>query len=489
MKKYFIIISTLLLLFSSSYCSERDLDLYPPSLDDIEDINTEAKLQQFLNNAYFSIASVKAHGTDITAINDVLSDNVFVTNSNNTYSLTKDLNYTALDNDFSFYGTMYDAIISSNTVILNTAVSNSENVKRIKAEAKIVRAFAYMTLINLYSPTPTSGINQEYGVPLVLDKYNVNIQPARATVAEVYDQIIKDLKEGALEAADEGLGGPLTKKVTFTKTAAKLLLSNVYLTRRAPGDAELALQYATEITNNSSAAFKPIAKAEYNSYFTGNSDDFSEGHTETIWELDLNANTNIGTGIGANLSLPGLYNRTDSRRCLLVTKSFYDSIADTDVRKGTGTTGLLINVNTPISDSPKGVWINKYPRLTSNGNYVRNIKILRFAEAQLNRIEALNLTGQTSLALTELNNFAVSRGGSTYTGVDLQNDILTERSKEFYGEGKRFLDIKRYNLPLIRNSNCVTNCNLPANDKRFVFPVDQEVLNYNPNMKQYPGYN
>lgn len=92
------------------------------------------------------------------------------------------------------------------------------------------------------------------------------------------------------------------------------------------------------------------------------------------------------------------------------------------------------------------------------------------------------------MALLELNAFAVSRGGSTYTGTNLLSDILTEKAKEFYGEGQRFLDLKRNNLPLIKNSNCVQNCNVPANDKLFVMPISQSALNYNPNLKQYPGY-
>ena len=94
----------------------------------------------------------------------------------------------------------YDAIMKCNIVINSTKVPASSNLTRIKGEAKILRAFAYFTLVNYYSPTPTSGINQEYGVPLVLDDYEVNIQPARATVAQVYDQIIKDLKDGAVQA-------------------------------------------------------------------------------------------------------------------------------------------------------------------------------------------------------------------------------------------------------------------------------------------------
>ena len=135
--------------------------------------------------------------------------------------------------------------------------------------------------------------------------------------------------------------------------------------------------------------------------------------------------------------------------------------------------------------------MSKYPRQTNQGDasgiYLRDIKILRFSEAFLNRIEALRLLGQEGLALTELKAFAASRKGTTYTGANLLQDILTERSKEFYGEGQRFLDLKRYNLPVVRTTNC-TVCELQASDHRFVLPVTQAAMNSNPNLKQYPGY-
>ena len=103
-------------------------------------------------------------------------------------------------------------------------------------------------------------------------------------------------------------------------------------------------------------------------------------------------------------------------------------------------------------------------------------------------MEALRLLGQEGLALTELNAFAASRKGLTYTNsTDLLTNILTEKSKEFYGEGQRFLDLKRYNLPVNRPSNCTT-CELQATDKRFVLPLGQNAVNQNANLKQYPGY-
>lgn len=527
---------------ASNSCSERELDLYPPSLDDIQDINTEEKLQLFLNSGYLTMGNVSAYGADALALGDVLSDNLYVTGAK-AYVLSTNMNYSSLNNDTGgLYGRMYDAIMNCNLVINSSQVPNSPNVTRMKAEARILRAFAYMTLVNYFSPAPTSGVNQEYGVPIVLGNYDATIQPARATVAEVYTQIIADLTQGMQDADSEP-----DSKVFMSKTAAKLLLSRVYLTRRAPGDAQLALQYATDIVNNSPAKFAPLSNPKnltiptnpssatnYEQYFSGSNEvatqvtypltgptavtytvEGSEDQPETIWELDMNTSSNLVTGVGANLAMPTLYNRISAdRRALLFTKNFYDSFPHTDlapaagapqslspdVRRGntkTTTTsgnparaaGLLTTLSLPLTDNPAGAWTNKYPRLTQSGNFMRNIKVLRFAEAQLNRIEALHLTGQNGQALIELNAFAASRGGSTYAGTNMLNDILTEKAKEFYGEGQRFFDLKRHNLPLVKNSNCTMNCNVPANDKLFVMPISRNALNYNTNLKQYPGYN
>ena len=486
MKKYILIISAALALLNVAACSDKDLELLPPSADYAANINTEDKLQQMLNGAYFTIGSFNAYGAELMVFGDILGDKIYNSTSRALYIQTYEYNYNANQNQFGFYGTLYGAIVSSNIVINNNLVAESAETKRIKGEAKILRGLAYFTLVNYYSPNPSSGVNQEYGVPLVLGDYDVTIQPARATVAETYAQIIKDLSEGIAQTSEAG------PKIMLGSDAAKLLLSRVYLTRRAAGDAQLALQYANEVIASAPAgAFKPTGNVtlnDYTNYFKGTADDYAENHAETVWELDLNQLSNAVLGIGSNGALPVFYSPGDNtRRSLLANKGFYDSFgSNADIRRGAINTGLFSN-QAVTPDTPPGYWINKYPRLTSTGNFVRNIKVLRYSEAFLNRIEALRLLDQQSLALTELNAFATSRKGLTYTGADLLRDILTERSKEFYGEGQRFLDLKRYNLPVSRPSNCVT-CELPAGDKRFVLPLGQNAINQNPNLKQYPGY-
>ena len=323
------------------------MDLFPPDKDELTAIDSEAKLQMLLNGAYISVASSNVYGTDVMLFGDLLGDKLFVSNTNPSYLNTFNYNYNSTQSDFGFYGTLYDVIMNCNLVLNNTKVANSANVNRIKGEARIIRALSYFTLVSYYSPTPTSGVNQEYGVPLVLNNYDVNIKPARATVAQVYDQIIADLKEGVNLA-----GAAPSKKVILSKSAAKLLLSRVYLTRRAPGDAALALQYATEIVTNSPTNFakiqantltkpyNPNSASLYEQYFLGSNENQvtgselylgvqqsfvlpgAENHPETIWELDMNIDTNRATGIGSNVSLPGYFHRTDSKKCMLFNQTF-----------------------------------------------------------------------------------------------------------------------------------------------------------------------
>lgn len=502
MKKYFLIISSLFFLAASNSCSESDLELYPPSLDELNSVDTEAKMQQLLNGAYFSIGSTGVFGTKAMVFGDLRGDKMYV-NVNPSFLSTYNYNYNSVQQPDlgGFYDGLYSAIAKCNLIINNEKVPGSDNVTKLKGESKIIRGLAYFTLVNYYSASPASGLNQEYGVPLVLEDYDVSIKPARATVAQVYDQIIADLKDGILY----GDASP-SSKVNLGQAAAKLLLSRVYLTRRAPGDAELALQLATELKNeaiskyNSGASANPFIPGQpvtgdaYYNYFAGGIDEESENHPETVWELDLNVNTNKATGIGANMALAAYYYRQDPKRCFLFNQTFYNSFQASDVRRGPGaaTNSLLHQTGVPNGDSPKGYWTNKYPQVTSRdgaqGRYFRNIKILRYSEAFLNRIEALYLTGQNAQALIELNEFSASRSGTTYTGADLLNDILTERSKEFYGEGQRFLDLKRYNISLSRPSNCSV-CEVSATDKLYVFPVFVDALNANANLTQYPGYN
>ncbi|WP_312321561.1 RagB/SusD family nutrient uptake outer membrane protein [Soonwooa sp.] len=473
------IASAFCLLLATSCSQDRLIEspAYETTIDTA--IENEADMKALLNGIYNEYQSSSTFGADLLIFGDLISDNVFITNqsTDSRYRLTAAYNWSQDINEFSITRGLYRSIVLANIIINNTKLANTEEVNNMKGEAMIARAVSYYYLASFYSPTPAQGVNQEYGVVLNLENYDATTKLGRSTVMQVYDQIEKDLQGGI--ALMNNLS-PINKGY-LSPTAAKLLLSRVYLTRGKQGDAQKALDYANEVINSAgSNGFDFVKKDDYQKYFTSNDPLISENQPETIWEINMGALA--GENPGVNDALAAYYSNTGTKKRLLFRNEFYQNFKSTDVRRG------LFNPNgTPQEDTPKGVWTNKYVRTMKDGNFTQNPKIFRMSEAFLNKMEALVKLNREADALVELNAFSAKRGGNAYTSGSLEN-VLNERKKEFFGEGQRFFDLKRNNLGFANTTNCSGICEIPAGSKLFVFPISQTEMNVNPNMKQYPGY-
>lgn len=462
-------------------CSEDRLIEMPVDQFPIENAITDASsMRSVLNGVYDHFSGAGAFGADILIFGDLISDNVFITAANTdvAYRNTGNLNWSSDISDFGMLGPLYDGIVLANTVINNTSVEETQTVLNYKGEAKITRAIAYLYLLNYYSPNPTSGMNQEFGVPLNLGAYDPNAQLPRATVAEVYQQVIDDLTSALQMMTNED---PVNKGY-LNPTAARLLLSRAYLTRGQAGDYQKSVEYADQVINSAgSSTFDFVDRAGYVQYFTGMNVEQSENQPETVWEINMNATPSENTGV--NSSLSAFYESTGSKKRFMFTQEFRNTFPTTDIRRS-----LFNTAGTFAQDEPRGVWTRKWIRLTSEGNFTQNVKVLRMSEVKLNKVEALAKMGNEAAALALLNEFATERGGTTYTSASIDN-ILTERRKEFFAEGHRFFDLKRNNLGFERTSNCYSLvCSVPANDKIFVIPMPLSEMNVNLNMVQYPGW-
>ncbi len=483
--KYFIAASFAATLFSS--CSEERLLEEPVDQFQINQaILKEADMRSVLNGVYDQYSTANGFGADILAFGDLISDNAFVSaaSSDVAYQNTGFLNWSSDISDFSMLDELYDGIILANLVINDKNLEETPTVINYKGEARITRALGYFYAVSFYSPNPTSGVNQEFGVPLNLDGvYDPRIKLPRATVAQVYDQIINDLTTAVNTMTEEV---PVNKGY-LSKTAAKLLLSRVYLTRGAAGDYEKSVQYADEvILSAGSTTFNFVSKALYANYFASALPATSENQAETVWEINMDSNPS--ENLGVNEALSSFYANSGQKKRFLFTETFYNSFGPTnsDVRKGLLTKAGQLDEGPGV---PKGVWTRKYiVSMTGKGAYTQNVKVLRMSEAYLNKIEALFKLGRLGEALTQLNAFAASRGGSTYTTATIDN-ILNERRKEFFGEGQRFFDLKRNNLGFAKTSNCYSIvCSVEGNSKLFVIPMPLREMNVNPMMEQYPDW-
>lgn len=474
MKKILLTIAGLVALNAVTSCSDDLLDLKPPYETVIQDaIKTEDDVNKFLMGTYLKMSSASLYGANLFIYGDLLGDSFFRSNSlNGVFTSIATMNYDPTNTgEINFYRDAYDVIQNANFVIYNELEDTPTN-RQYKAEARTLRAMAYFNLLSYYASAPKSGQFQEYGVPIAVYPYNADTKLPRASVDEVLNLIIEDLNYAKEHAIDVP-----AKKYYISKTAAKLFLSKVYLYRQANGDAQLVLDLSREIINSSPSVFGRVSNEAYENYFASSNDALAENQPETVWELDLNSANNPGV----NSSMSVYYSRTGSRKGLLARKSFYESFTATDVRKK-----LFITTSVPSDDNPTGVWIRKHERTATGGNYTRNTKVLRISEAYLNEVEALYLLGKNAEALEKLNQFSAFRLGTVYSGVNLLEDILNERNKEFFGEGQRFLDLKRYNLPIVKTSNCTMNCNVQGGDKQFVFPFSLGQIIVNDAAVQHP---
>jgi hypothetical protein len=251
-----------------------------------------------VNAIYSALGSASAFGADILIDGDLISDNVFVSTTNDGYHLTKsNLGWSGVSTPFSGeWRSLYTVVQRSNIVINERTLENTDKVKGYKGEAKISRGLAYFYLVQMFSANPTSGINQEYGVPLVLElspggvDFTTKMDIARSTVDEVYAQIIKDLEEGIAEMAPN----QRTSKTFLSPTAGRHILSKVYLTRGKAGDYEKAIQLADQVLTSSPSNFSLIAPSDLSTYFTSTDITKSEEQNETIYEVEQTIKNTLG---------------------------------------------------------------------------------------------------------------------------------------------------------------------------------------------------
>ncbi len=122
------------------------------------------------------------------------------------------------------------------------------------------------------------------------------------------------------------------------------------------------------------------------------------------------------------------------------------------------------------------------------GNYVM---IFRYPDAVLMVAEAQMRTGATAAGLTLVNQLRLARGAAPFVtlqlvntnNVDDANTFLAERGRELYWESHRRTDLLRFGVFLKPWGLKPTD-----NPKNLFFPVPNQALAANPNLKQNPGY-
>ncbi len=317
---------------------------------------------------------------------------------------------------------------------------------RVKGEALFIRGTSYFELVKLFGkPYSAGNTSTNLGVPLVLTPtkgITGESNVARATVEQVYQQVISDLS-----TAESLL--PESNSVYATKTAAAAILSRVYLQMADYANArdaanrviqsdlyELAGTYAGAF-NNSENSIEDIFAMQVNAQDGNN-------NMQTFWSIpDFGGRDG---DVEINAKHLNLYEAGDSRRAL-----FYSG-------------------NGAIRS---GKWKNQFVV----------VPVVRLAEMYLTRAESNFRLGTAvgDLPLNDINTIRDRAGLIDLLPAGLTlSAILKERKLELAHEGSGANDLKR-----LKGSADGVAYDADA----MVFPIPIREINANKSLKQNDGYN
>ena len=333
--------------------------------------------------------------------------------------------------DNTTWNTLYQRIAHANNIIdiideMPHATNDEATLyHRVKGEAHFVRAHFYWMLANLYGkPFRPDSAATDLCVPLKLTPHVSHLKERdtqfdRATVAEVYDQVIADL----LVARDQLTISPQPARFRLHRAsleATQLLLSRVYLYKQDWAAAEAAAAAVMQSPNFTLASI---------SQFGARSPFLTQGNSEIIFSQGANhiAPKNTTTSLTGD---PGDY---------CVSRELYDLYPEEDVRKANF---FAVNAN---SDSIRLTY--KYERGLEL-NHISDALALRVAEAYLNHAEACAMQGKSADANASLAALRAQRimgyAHTALSGRPLVDDIRLERRRELCFEGHRWFDLRRY---------------------------------------------
>lgn len=317
---------------------------------------------------------------------------------------------------------LYNYIFLANSAIegLTNGSDLTEAVKlQLLGEAKFLRAFYYFYLVNMFGD-----------IPLILTTdYKLNTQFSRTPKGEVYDQIIKDLKDAKELLAPKYLDGTLLKtsneRIRPIRAAASALLARVYLYYKDWLHAEFE---ATEVINNTSL----FSLVDLNETFLKNS-------KEVIWQLQpVNSGWNTEDAKVFIIPSSGL-NASDYPVSL--SSYLLNSFEPNDVRKMNWIDSIMINATSYF-------YPYKYKSASQGSPVSEYLVVLRLAEQYLIRAEAKAQLGNPIGAIADLDAIRLRAGLTPYSGsnilTSLLSAILRERQVELFSEwGHRWFDLKR----------------------------------------------
>lgn len=433
----------LLLLSVLAACSKK-LDLAPEdTLVERDVFKTEAGAEQALSEGYYNLLQA-ATGNMAYVFGDFTTDNL----KHSTYYDSYDKGEaTPADESVAAIWTAYfKAINTANNVIANVPIYSKFDQAlqaQLVAEAKVIRAYAYLDLLKLFGEGALGGNMNGLGLPLQLTPfkgYNTGEVIPRSSNGDVYAQIIKDLQESVAALPDKQ-SNELETRSRATKGSANGLLARTFLYRKDYAGAAAAAKAVLDkqpslysLTTNLGQLF-PLnpngsaqnLSAEYLIAFP----------VSQMVSSSTNANNNLGNGF--------FY-----KRSFWINPDFISQFEPGDLR----VSQLMFKGDSIYNPDRFG---DKTTVKFNNPNGRDNVPVMRLAEILLIRAEALARMQGVNQEAVDLLNSIRSRSlpaapllstNDFPSGDALVKAILTQRRFELAFEGFFRYDLIRTNQPL-----------------------------------------
>ena len=483
MKKQLLYISIFGMTALGYTSCNRDLLTPIPqtSVSDASAFSTANRVSTQLLSLYEALKVGNFYGGRFVIYGDIKGEEFINETSNlvtgsDVWSLNATNSATAVSNLWQY---AYQTINKCNVFLDGMAAGGStvvgaETAAKYIAEAKLVRALSYYSLLQFYAKPYADGNGGSLGVPLRLKgiKGAGESNLARSTVAEVYTQILADLNdaESALPSTYATASDNTTRAHKNTAIALK---TRVYLSMQ---------NYASVVTEANklvpaTAPFKAATgvantlQADIATVFTAYTT------TESIFSMPM-----TGTA-GDN---PGTQNQI----------AYYFS--PTAANGGVGNQEYSLNPKGIIADSS---WKSTdkrraFVKATSNGKnwltkykapspYTDYVPVIRYAEVLLNLAEAkVRTTNAVDAQAIALLNAVRGRSdaATTFTAANFATPaaliaaILQERRIEFLGEGLRNNDLMRLQQTIPAKGSILAKA---PGESGYIWPISASELALN----------
>ncbi len=327
----------------------------------------------------------------------------------------------------------------------------------IKGQTLAIRGWAYFNLIRYYQQTYSIASN-EPGVPIYTDRATPEREKNdRATVEQVYSQLLGDLTQGLSLLND--WDRPSMEYIN--KDIVNGILAQVYLTMENWSD---AAAHANAARTN----YALMTAEEYQGGFANANDEWMWGFRQT--EIDNIQTTNLFSRWNINGHRPA--GTIFGDETLRVNESFVNMFDSLDARNQFS--------YKEEGELDSGWSSNKFR--DDGANYLGDMIVMRGAEMLLIEAEALARQNQTDQALALLNQLQTSRLVENLTSSTNQQElidaILLERRKELYSEGLILWDLLRTQQDLVKAGDARDQFTIPARSYQFICQIPDDEIGF-----------